>query len=219
MTDQRVEFICHLEENVSRYFFLVMMSSEIKDVIFLMLNSMPHLQIYISCNVFCCIFICFVLIDMLCNFHGVAGTKVALVIRGLNYSILVMIRCLRTTFKWHQVKLIIIILLYNKSATERYTFSSKYLGNFAEMSNQQLIDAGRKQMDQTDQAIQRSKMVCCWLTHSIFFSSLSQQFFQESFLAGCCTNCWSRSSNCCFSNTASKFSDGAVSFSHECQKN
>jgi hypothetical protein len=34
-----------------------------------------------------------------------------------------------------------------------------YLDNFAEMSNQELIHAGTKQMDQTDQAIERSKMV------------------------------------------------------------
>jgi hypothetical protein len=32
------------------------------------------------------------------------------------------------------------------------------------MSNQQLIDSGMKQMDQTDQAIERSKMVRCKLT-------------------------------------------------------
>jgi SNARE protein len=35
-----------------------------------------------------------------------------------------------------------------------------YLDGFTEMSNQELISAGRKQMDQTDQAIERSKMVC-----------------------------------------------------------
>jgi SNARE protein len=34
------------------------------------------------------------------------------------------------------------------------------------MSNQQLIDSGTKQMDQTDQAIERSKMVHCNLTLS-----------------------------------------------------
>lgn len=32
----------------------------------------------------------------------------------------------------------------------------------AAMSNQELIDAGRKQMDETDQAIERSKMVKYW---------------------------------------------------------
>jgi hypothetical protein len=33
------------------------------------------------------------------------------------------------------------------------------LDDFTEMSNQELISAGRRQMDQTDQAIERSKMV------------------------------------------------------------
>jgi hypothetical protein len=43
-----------------------------------------------------------------------------------------------------------------------------YLDNFAEMSNQELIHAGTKQMDQTDQAIERSKKVSTYI-HSFFF--------------------------------------------------
>jgi hypothetical protein len=105
---------------------------------------------------------------VLCGLHGVAGTKVALVIRGLNYSMLVMTMWLRITFKWHQVKLIIIMLYYYYyyyySVHVGLSFSSKYLVISVEMSNQQLIDSGTKQMDQTDQAIERSKMVHCKLT-------------------------------------------------------
>jgi hypothetical protein len=102
---------------------------------------------------------------VLCGLYGVAGTKVALVIRGLNYLMLVMTMWLRITFKWHQVKLIIIMLYYYYySVHVGLSFSSKYLVISAEMSNQQLIDSGTKQMDQTDQAIERSKMVHCKLT-------------------------------------------------------
>lgn len=42
----------------------------------------------------------------------------------------------------------------------------------AAMSNQELIDAGKKTMDETDQAIERSKQVCSYL---YFFVNLLLQ--------------------------------------------
>jgi hypothetical protein len=44
-----------------------------------------------------------------------------------------------------------------------------YLDNFAEMSNQELIHAGTKQMDQTDQAIERSKKVSTYIHFFFWF--------------------------------------------------
>jgi hypothetical protein len=57
------------------------------------------------------------------------------------------------------------------------------------MTNQQLIDAGRNQMDQTDQAIERSKAVCfpCY-AFPICFSALLEQILQDILLVGCSTN-------------------------------
>ena len=118
--------------------------------------------IYARVALFCSSATHFVLLFIGHKFHGVAGTKAALVTRGLNCSILVTIKWLRIQFKWHQV--VTVKLLYDQCPLEILygsTFSSMYPDNFAEMSNQELFHAGRKQMDQTDQAIECSKMVCC----------------------------------------------------------
>lgn len=48
---------------------------------------------------------------------------------------------------------------------ESKVFTYTILTNIAAMTNQQLIDAGRNQMDQTDQAIERSKMVTSLTIH------------------------------------------------------
>lgn len=72
-----------------------------------------------------------------------------------------------------------------------YFFLSDYLTNIVAMTNQQLIDAGRNQMDQTDQAIERSKMVTSLTMHPcpVCFSSLPWQILQYILLVGCSTNC------------------------------
>lgn len=72
-----------------------------------------------------------------------------------------------------------------------FYFLYDYLTNIAAMTNQQLIDAGRNQMDQTDQAIERSKMVTSLAKHPcpVCFSSRPWQILQDILLVGCSTNC------------------------------
>jgi len=86
-----------------------------------------------------------------------------------------------------------------------YLFSWDHLANLAAMTNQQLIDVGRNQMDQTDQAIERSKMVASLTIYScpVSFSAPTWHVLQDFSLVGCSTNCWDWSTNCCNINTAS----------------
>ena len=86
-----------------------------------------------------------------------------------------------------------------------YLFSWDHLANLAAMTNQQLIDVGRNQMDQTDQAIERSKMVASLTIYPcpVCFSALTWHVLQDISLVGCSTNCWDWSTNCCNINTAS----------------
>jgi hypothetical protein len=88
-----------------------------------------------------------------------------------------------------------------------YLFLWDHLANLAAMTNQQLIDAGRNQMDQTDQAIERSKMVASLTIYPcpVCFNALTWHVLQDISLVGCSTNCWDRSTNCCNINTASMF--------------
>jgi hypothetical protein len=59
------------------------------------------------------------------------------------------------------------------------------------MTNQQLIAAGRDQMDQTDQAIERSKMVASLTIYHcpVCHRALSLYVLQDVLLVGCSTNC------------------------------
>jgi hypothetical protein len=59
------------------------------------------------------------------------------------------------------INVIFIVHLNNDIFQARYLywFLWNHLANLAAMTNQQLIDSGRNQMDQTDEAIIRSKMV------------------------------------------------------------
>jgi|AraCvinosormetaG_1042628.scaffolds.fasta_scaffold02096_6 hypothetical protein len=66
------------------------------------------------------------------------------------------------------------------------------------MSNQELVDAGMKRMDETDQAIERSKQVSYrrnYVPLSLcYYMNISMVTFL--FLSGCRTNTRSWNSNC-----------------------